>query len=84
MTSIKITANNIQPRLFINDNNLCLEWTCPRCNFRQLITLPIDDNLLNYNEVRCLNKEICGDRGAYFDLSINISGWYKSCEHELD
>ena len=54
-----------------------LIWECPRCNHKNETQLEVT-SLIFTQEISCANTEICGEKQAYFGLSLSIDhGGYK-------
>lgn len=73
----ELTAIDIKPRLAIQGQKLILEWTCPRCKFTNDTPLPLSNLLTYFNEIRCENIKICGDRSVWFDVNLRIDAGYQ-------
>lgn len=69
----ELSADDIKPRLAVQGRKLILKWTCPRCNFNNATIMPVEYLIKYYNEIRCQNTEICGDRSVWFDVNLSIS-----------
>ncbi len=48
-------------------------WRCPRCDLRQETRIKLRD-LQHGLEISCQNVNICGERQAFFEASLNIVG----------